>query len=275
MYLRPGDDGIRTSFQNNPDNILEYASFQLTVWGVPGEPSNNAMRGVVCEYSLHGCSGPGDVPGGIAATSGEIPYLTNPTQCTGNPLQAELTVSSWEAGEGPESVLANTGTITGCNLLDFKPSITAAPDTSNADTPAGLTTDVKIGQEGLTSAIGLSSADLKNTTVILPEGFAINPGQAAGLQACQPSEEEIGVSAPAKCPNASIVGHDEVRTPLLKEKLEGDVYLLQSDPPDIKLLVEAAQPSNEDADNDPTSQLAASPRPNPVGRTPPPGHPQP
>ena len=241
VFLRPGDDGVRTSFLNDPDSILEFESFQLTVWGVPAEPANNAMRGVYCQNNVGDCKGPGDVPGGIAATSPPIPYLTSPTQCS-EPLQAALTVTSWEPGDEPEEVAANTGVLTGCNLLEFNPAIVAAPDTSDADTPAGLTADVKEPQEGLTSAEGLSSGDLQDTTVTLPEGVVINPGQAAGLQACQEEEEEIGVAAPTKCPNASIVGHDEIRTPLLKEKLEGDVYVLQSNPPEVKLLVEAAQP---------------------------------
>jgi uncharacterized repeat protein (TIGR01451 family) len=240
VFLRPGDDGIRTSFLNDPNVIPAFESFQLTIWGVPAEPANNALRGVYC-VDDGGCRGPGFVAGGVASTSPPIPYLTNPTQCTGNPLQAELTVTSWEPGE-PDSQLANTGTLTGCNLLEFKPSITAAPDTSDADTPAGLTAEVKVPQEGLTSAEGFSAADLQNTTVTLPAGIAINPGQAAGLAACQSSEEKIGLSEPASCPNSSIVGHAEVRTPLLKEKLEGDVYVLQSNPPDVKLLVEIAQP---------------------------------
>jgi uncharacterized repeat protein (TIGR01451 family) len=248
VFLRPGDDGIRTSFLNDPDNVVAFESFQLTIWGVPAEPANDVMRGLYCENQVGHCYGQGkggligSITQGAPSTSPRIPYLTNPTQCTGNPLQAQLTVSSWETGNEPQSVPANTGTLTGCDLLEFKPSITAAPDTTNADTPAGLTADVKVPQEGLTNAEGLSAADLQNTTVTLPAGVAINPGQAAGLAACQSSEEEIGVSAPTKCPNASIVGHAEVRTPLLKEKLEGDVYVLQSNPPDVKLLVEIAQP---------------------------------
>jgi len=241
VFLRPGDDGIRTSFLNDPDSVPEFESFQLNIWGVPAEPANDVMRGVYCNGNGD-CHGPGDVPGGIASTGPGIPYLTNPTQCTGSPLQADLTVTSWEPGDEPESRLANTGTLTGCDLLEFKPSVTTAPDTVDADTPAGLTAEVKVPQEGLTSAAGFSAADLQNTTVTLPRGVVINPGQAAGLGACQEGQEKIGLSEPASCPNSSIVGHAEVRTPLLKEKLEGDVYLLQSNPPEVKLLVELAQP---------------------------------
>ncbi len=242
VFLRPGDDGVRTSFVNNPASIVQFASFQLTVWGDPAEPANNRMRGVYCHGSVGNCGGPALEPEGDASSSPDIPYLTNPTGCSSSPLQTELSIASYEPGIEPDSTLADTGVMTGCNLLEFNPYITAAPDTSYADTPAGLTADVKEPQEGLTSAEGLSSADLQNTTVVLPAGVAINPGQAAGLEACQSSQEKIGLAEPTSCPNAAIVGHDEIRTPLLKEKLEGDVYVLQSNPPDVKLLVEAAQP---------------------------------
>jgi uncharacterized repeat protein (TIGR01451 family) len=242
VFLRPGDDGVRTSFVSNPASIVQFASFQLTVWGVPAEPNNNHMRGVYCHGTVGNCGGPALEPEGDASTSPDIPYLTSPTQCSSDPLQAELSITSYEPGVAPDSTLADTGVMTGCNLLEFNPYITAAPDTSYADTPVGLTADVKEPQEGLNSAEGLSSADLQNTTVVLPAGVAINPGQAAGLEACQSSQEKIGLAEPTSCPNAAIVGHDEIRTPLLKEKLEGDVYVLQSNPPDVKLLVEAAQP---------------------------------
>jgi hypothetical protein len=91
---------------------------------------------------------------------------------------------------------------------------------------------------------------LKNTTVTLPEGVAINPGQATGLAACQASEEnidpgtEVGESeamdGPPSCPEASKVGTDEISTPLLRDRLKGNVYVLQSNPPNLKLLVAAS-----------------------------------
>jgi hypothetical protein len=75
--------------------------------------------------------------------------------------------------------------------------------------------------------------------VTLPEGVAINPGQATGLVACQSAESGVDSDGPSSCPSASKVGVDEITTTLLKNKLEGNVYILQADPPNLKLLVVA------------------------------------
>ena len=42
---------------------------------------------------------------------------------------------------------------------------------------------------------GLATAGLQNTTVVLPEGMVINPGQATGLQACQSDQDGLGLAA--------------------------------------------------------------------------------
>jgi hypothetical protein len=124
--------------------------------------------------------------------------------------------------------------------LGFGPSISVAPDTSFADTPAGLTVEVKVPQDGLSNTEGLSTSNIKGTTVTLPKGVVINPGQAAGLAACPLSQDGVGTEDPPSCPLASKVGTVEIQTPLLTDKLEGNVYVLQSDPPNLKLLVAAS-----------------------------------
>jgi hypothetical protein len=61
----------------------------------------------------------------------------SPTQCTGEPLVAELRgVTSWE---GEEAALETTelGPFTGCSGLKFAPSITVAPEVRQATTPTG------------------------------------------------------------------------------------------------------------------------------------------
>jgi hypothetical protein len=60
------------------------------------------------------------------------------------------------------------------------------------------------------------------------------------LGACQTAESAVGTEGEAKCPPASKVGTVQITTPLLSEKLEGDVYVLQSNPPNLKLLVAAS-----------------------------------
>ena len=248
MGVRSGSDYGITS---NVRNIAKEPIFNsITLWGVPGESVHDPQR----------CTARGPntplVCGLKAIDSTPRPLLTLPTAC-GEPLTTAMSVESWDAslGSSSENFVSHepNGTpvgITGCERLAFPPALTVAPDTFYADTPAGLTVDVKVPQEGLTNSEVFSSADIKNTSVTLPEGVAINPGQAAGLAACGPGEDGSTTPAeeaageedngPAHCPNASQVGTDEIETPLLSKSLKGDVYVMDSDPPHVKLLVTAS-----------------------------------
>lgn len=62
------------------------------------------------------------------------------------------------------------------------------------------------------------------------------------MGACQLSQDGIGVEGPPSCPSSSKVGEVEVESPLIKRILKGNVYLLQSNPPDVKLLVAPEDP---------------------------------
>ena len=231
----------------------------MTLWGTPGEETHDLER-CGAGPNTTGCNvrGPLGVPRAL---------LTVPTSCEG-PLAAHITADSWT---GSEPAARDSFTfhdsegkpigLEGCEKLSFHPSLTVAPDTSFADTPAGLTVDLKVPQEGLALggsenrvtqkqiAGGFSAANVKDTTVTLPEGVAINPGQAAGLDACGPAEDGLTTEAekaegkedngPAHCPNASKVGTDEIETPLLSKTLKGGVYVMPSNPPHVQLLVVA------------------------------------
>jgi hypothetical protein len=238
--VRSGSDyGISENDKNIPQLKISFNS--ITIWGYPGDPSHDYQRcgatqnleeGTVCGKSVN---------------LGHDPFLTLPTSCKGPELYTAA-VDPWETALGGISEVgfdsrnyadAPEG-LTGCDHLAFSPSISAAPDTTSADSPAGLTVDVKMPQEGLTAVENLSMSNIKDTTVTLPEGVAINPGQAAGLAACQQAQSAVGTGEAPSCPSASKVGTDQIETPLLAHKLEGDVYVLQSNPPNIKLLVAAS-----------------------------------
>jgi hypothetical protein len=231
-----GDYGITMNVAHIPQREIVTAS--ATLWGVPASPSHDARRQ---------CFTPGGTEYyGCASPAGEVPFLTLPTACRG-PETFSATVNSWqnesETGEAHSETHDQQGNpvgLSGCEHLGFDPSLTTAPDTSDAETPAGLTVEVKTPQNGLQAAGALAASNLKDATVVLPEGVTVNPGQAAGLAACQPSEDGVGSLGAAACPNASEVGTDEINTPLLTHALKGNVYVLQSNPPDLKLLVTAS-----------------------------------
>ncbi|HUN78646.1 MAG TPA: hypothetical protein VMU32_06995 [Solirubrobacteraceae bacterium] len=232
--VRSGSDyGLTTHVFNVPEkNITESV---LTIWGVPGDPSHEAWR----------------TKGGVSGES--KPFFTLPTSC-GAPPTFSIKANAWQdpglTGEKSTQLEDNNGAptgFTGCEHLAFGPTVSTEPDTAKADTPAGLTVEVKAPVDGLTNAEGLSGGDIENTTVALPRGVVINPGQAAGLQDCAPSEDGLEPfpngeedNGPPSCPNASKVGTDEIVTPLLTKPLQGNVYLLESNPPELKLLVAAS-----------------------------------
>ena len=221
---------------------------EITFWGVPADESHNFERCGLTDSLSEACGFKVDAVKPKA-------LLTVPTSCEG-PQKFGISVDSWTAGLGTSSestFLQNpTGSPLGfeeCQHLSFGPKVSVAPDTSFADTPAGLTVDVKVSQEGLSLGSAVAPADIRDTTVTLPEGVAINPGQAAGLGACGPAEDGLTTEAeraegrenngPAHCPNASKVGTDEIETPLLAKPLKGAVYVMPSNPPHLQLLVAA------------------------------------
>lgn len=238
--VRSGSDyGISEHIDNLVQDLVTFNT--ITIWGVPGDASHDYQR---CGF----IEGSGRC--GVSSGIGAVPFLTLPTACAG-PQTFSETVDSWAPQGTPGSGVDELSSLThdnnhlpegisGCDRLQFKPSIDIAPDTSSADTPAGLTVDVKMPQEGLTANNTLAMSDIKDTTVTLPEGVVVNPGQAAGLSACSDAQSAVGTEGEPSCPPSSRVGLDAIETPLLAHKLEGGVYVMQSNPPDLKLLATAS-----------------------------------
>ena len=126
----------------------------------------------------------------------QVPLLTNPTSC-GVPRTAKFSVDSWAepgsdlpdgsanlADPNWRSLEASLPELAGCEGLDFSPTLTVTPDLPNASTSSGLTVNVKVPQEASQNPVGLTEADVRNTTVMLPPGVALNPAGANGLEAC-------------------------------------------------------------------------------------------
>jgi uncharacterized repeat protein (TIGR01451 family) len=259
-----GDYGITIHVDNVQvlENNLHVTGARVTLWGEPADPAHdedrtsNAWNEEKCNDELEVKAGE---PAGCVSEAPRVPFLTLAGSCAG-PQSFTMSASTWETDAFAEGAFVshdanlNPVGLSGCDHLRFGPSISAEPDTSSADTPAGLTVDVRAPQEGLVTPGALAASDIRDATVVLPAGFVINPGQAAGLQACQPGDEPGGDDLPLAgengeeerfdgspdCPSASKVGTIQITTPLLQEKLEGDVYVLQSNPPHLKLLFAAS-----------------------------------
>jgi hypothetical protein len=224
-----GDYGVTVSV----DNITQEAALlgsQVTFWGVPGDPRHDSQRGWQCLgngiwamfTSLPACA-----PLGQATPP---PLLSLPTSCTGS-LQTTLSTDSW-AQEGsflPPVPALSEPALDGCNRLPFSPSIRVTPDGQQGSTPTGLTVGIHVPQDLMLNPTGLAEANVKDTTVALPAGVALNPAGADGLEAC--SEAQIGLSEDAfpSCPEASKVGTVEIKSPLLPNSLTGGAYLATQD----------------------------------------------
>ena len=247
-----GDYGL-TSQTTNISQFVPFAGLRITLWGVPADPRHDAERflpreGVACLCFDHH---PGNESGEPLADSvPETAFLTNPTKC-GPAEEYGVTFigDSWlhpglfdpEDGRpdlsDPNWATAATSMypagVTGCDRLSFNPSVKVTPDTSKADSPSGYGIDLHVPQS--IAPKDYATPALENAVATLPQGLAISPGAADGLQACTDDSAEppgspgnqigLGTDAQPTCPHASQVGTVTLATPLLPNLLEGEVYL--------------------------------------------------
>jgi hypothetical protein len=225
---------------------VAVTSVELTFWGVPADPSHDPMRGLECDRTLPSAPlecGEGGESAGIAPE----PFLTMPTDCSAGPETATLRADSWkEPGTvhegqyfGYAEAQATLPGATGCNLLQFNPSIEVRPDTLLADEPVGLGVNIQVPLSEKPEST--ATPQLRDTNVTLPEGMSVSPGVVDGIRACNefgpeginitgPESEEVGLNgelqlAPGHCPAASTVGTAEAITPFLPVPVKGHVYL--------------------------------------------------
>ena len=238
VQLRSGKDYGLTVLAKNAPQTLPLAGLQFEFWGVPAASSHDSER--FCGFHS-GCSSEAD----------PNPFLTLPTSCSG-PVRTSLSVTSWQGGSDsagflshaagePENLVGGTG----CDEVPFEPALEARPTTNVADSASGLDVDLHIPQHNDPCTADPSpppallcetaSAELRDTTVTLPEGLVVNPSGANGLGGC--SEAQFGYTSTdpdgtihttpdaATCPDAAKQGAVEIETPLLDHPLKGAVYL--------------------------------------------------
>lgn len=225
-----GDYGISADANDilaSTNNPLLSAHVQL--WGDPSSNSHNQIRGE-CRLAIDGS---------CPVTPQRKPLLTMPSACTG-PMTFAAHADSWEqpgvfhqsSVQGAD-LAGSPVAVSGCSLLAFEPTLTLQPDTETASSPTGVNVDLHVPQNE--DKEELATSNVKDATVTLPEGLAVNPASADGLEAC--SEDRIGfihedsepgihfTDAPDNCPDAAKIGLVEVNTPLLDHPIHGAVYV--------------------------------------------------
>jgi hypothetical protein len=223
-----GDYGISAG-ANDILAKIAVEGVETILWGNPTDQSHDAMRGKCLDPKF---------PGPCTVERRDGALLTQPGSCSG-PQTLRARMASWiEPGVFKErttqvgDLAGDPTTISGCNQLEFDPTLAARPTTDAADSPTGL--DVGLHQPQNNDYEGLATAILKDITVNLPAGAASNPSAANGRAAC--SQEQIGYQpgaggeihfskAPQSCPDAAKIGTLEASTPLLDHKLPGSVYV--------------------------------------------------
>jgi hypothetical protein len=212
-----GDYGLRADIHGINQGLPLYG-VKLTLWGVPADPVNDPNR-------LAGL-----FQGGLSAGIDPKPFLSMPTHC--GPTVTKLRADSWQ---NPDQFIFEEEplTVTGCDALNFEPSLKARPTTNAADSPTGLDVDITIPQSD--DPEGLSASHLRKAEVNLPEGLTLNPSGANGLGSCSP--QQIGMTSapgsgighfdktPNRCPDSSRIGSVEVDTPIFADPLHGSVFV--------------------------------------------------
>jgi hypothetical protein len=214
--VRPKDHGI-TVFVRNTTTSVAFRDSEVIVWGVPADKSHDSLRGIC----LQGGAATGQLCS--AVTSERMAFLRMPTSCPGTPLRFEAIVNSYEHPNNYIESSFTSPAVQGCGIVPFAPGIDVQPTGTAANSPTGLSVQVSVQQNG--NPEGLQAADLKKAVVTLPEGIALNPSSADGLQACTDAELHLDSNTPAECPDGSKVGTVLLHTPLLAEPIEGSVFV--------------------------------------------------
>jgi hypothetical protein len=233
--VRTGSDyGVVITVPDIPSGVPLMVS-QVTFWGDPSDPRHDTTRGTCLQSEEYGF--------GYLLTGKEeachisegSPFLLMPTSCTGSlhtTMEADPWVHPGEFVSNEYTFADNEGKqygLDGCNRLSFEPSIQVAPDGQQASTPTGVTVDEHIPQDASLNPTGITQSAVKDTTVALPSGVAINPAGADGLSACGLGQVALESPAEQSCPESSKIGTAEISSPLLPNPLVGAAYLAQQD----------------------------------------------
>lgn len=191
------------------------------------------------------------VPGLHNGTGDQRAFASNPTECTDEPAESRLEVSSWPGHVASAEAIAYPQ-LSGCELLQgasaFDPTIALQPEQTQADSPAGYEVALKLPQAADLFAQA-ATPQLRDVSLTLPAGLSLSPALASGpdsLEGCTPAQIDLlgtepgeghpggngsfyddGLphASPGHCPDKSRIGDAELTTPLLEGPLHGHLYV--------------------------------------------------
>ena len=194
---------------------------RLTLWGVPTDPSHDGERGNYAGTINREAEPITSLPGP------RIPFFRTPTSCPDTPTPFTAEISSWQGSADFRQLSDDSEGVPfkweGCNQVPFNPTLEVAPGAHGTAQPSGLDVTVKVPQNE--DPYGLAAADVKKTVVTLPKGFSISPAAASGIGGCSEAQLGLGTNVAPTCPGSSSLGEVKLRTPLLDEELDGEIFL--------------------------------------------------
>jgi hypothetical protein len=217
-----GDYGLTGASKDilavGPTPILRVG---LEFWGDPSSSSHDGQRG--------NCLGGKEF---CPTEESKTALLTAPVQCTGQPTITRARADSWQetglfktASYESADLEGHPVSTSGCNQLQYEPSIEAKPTTNLADSPSGLNVDIH--QPTNEDPGGISPAMMRDLSLALPQGVSVNPSSADGLGSCAEAQAHFHSLIEGQCPADSKLGSAEVTTPLLDHPIQGALYLAE------------------------------------------------
>jgi len=257
VHVRAGSDYGLTATVTTPPSQLPLIKAETTLWGVPASAGHNAERFSYAESFF--CGGP--CGGGKESGLPPAPFLTNPTSC--GPQSVTIAADSYLEPERVIRATAALPDIVECERVGFEPSLRVTPTNPSAGEPTGLEADLAMPQDE--NAEGVATSELRDAIVSLPQGMAINPSAADGLEACSAAQVGYGTDGASNCPQAAKIGSATLISPSLDQPLSGSIYQRTPQPGNLFRLwlvtdeqgVHLKLPGEVSADSN-TGQLTAS-----------------
>lgn len=225
--LRPEDEYAATALVEGASSLVSVLSATNTIWGVPADESHDAQRITSYEATHPPVGVPHTESGKRPANLVPVPYTLNPTRC-GVAQGVNFTAIPYALPDLSFEAFAPMTPNSGCGPLDFKPQMSIAPTTDQAETGAGLAVALTFPTDGLEHPNLLVEAAQKKAEVTLPEGVTVNPSQAVGLGVCSEDDfaRETSTSAPNEgCPETSKIGSVLAESPLSSIPAKGALYI--------------------------------------------------
>ncbi len=243
-------------------NVVEHDGEYALRVSTPGIPLSGRLLGLVATFD--GDISEHYTRNGEEFAYDRGAFLTNPSDCEESPAARQMGVEL-NSHENPGTMLTATSNVfptglEGCGALSLSADLSAGPnervagDSTAADEPSGYRLDLETPQAP-NAFSATATPPYKSVQLTLPAGTSLSPGAANGLTACEASgphgidfpagtgkpgnpgepagegevegQEGLPDPAPGHCPASSIVGTARASTPLLKEELEGHLYVAE------------------------------------------------